>query len=1143
MAKSTRQTNLFAAEDWKKLYTTFSDADFQSYDFETIRKVMVDYLKTYYAEDFNDFIESSEYIALLDLIAFVSQSLAFRTDLNARENFLETAERRDSVIKLVKQLSYQPTRNKTSSGLLKIVSVSTSEQVRSNTGQNLARATVNWNDPSNPDWLNQFTQILNAALGSNQKIGKPYASKTINGIKTEQYNVALPTSVVPVFAYSAPVLESSAPFEVVSSSILASDNILEQDPGIRGQFGMIYQQDGQGFGSANNGFFVLFKQGQLQSLDFTLNEKLPNRIVNVNVDNINNEDVWMYSLNGNRLGEQWTLVPSTGGSNAIYNSVARNIRTTYSVNTRLNDQIDLVFGDGTFSDIPTGSFRSYFRVSNGITYRITPSDMNNISVAIPYISRSGRGETLTITASLQYTVANSSRRDTIEEIKQKAPQNFYTQNRMVNGEDYNILPYTLYPDIVKVKAVNRYSSGISRNLDIIDPTGKYSSTDLIADDGALYKESFSGTKTFTFNTRSDIATAIRNVLLPIVKMATTKHFYFDNFNSITFDNLPTKWERTTDDAVSCTGFFVDNAGNKQQIGEFTSSNRKYLLRNSLIKFTAPAGYYFDVNNVLTPGTPLLKTDKTYIWGSIQSQNGNGTNETYIAGREIGAITLTDNIPTGAIISEVYAPLTSVFSNALVLTITNLIFNNIDFGLRYDIGSVSNPNVDPWKVVSSANLDRTGDFSLNFAGDTSNNAKDSSWIIKLETDGVNYTVTYRGLYYIFASQNKVTFLNSNTRRTYDSKNNIVVKDNIKILNVNTKPGTSDKLDKDLIWEVSDNLVESDGYVDTTKILVTFADENTDGIIDDPTLFGQLSNATTPNVFFKKYFDFDNLIRYELLSEGAVYSSSGLDTKADIELQRNNYPVGSIFYASFDKKFYEIKQTNGLKSVVENTDYKGYVGRQSIYFKYRHNASDNKRIDPASSNLIDLYILTRNYDDAYRAYIEDTTNQVAEPEPVTTFELSNSYGDLFNYKMLTDSLVINSGNYKPLFGSKAVNNLQAKFQVVKNSNSTISDNELKSKIIDTINNYFALENWNFGDTFYFSELSAYLHSELGTDLSSVILVPLGTNTTFGSLYEIRCQPNEIFINAATVDNVEVVSSVLSGINASGINTTTVVKGVTY
>ena len=85
--------------------------------------------RTYYAEDYNDFIESSEFIALIDLIAFQAQSLAFRTDLNARENFLETAERKDSVLRLVKQLNYTPNRNKSANGLLKIQSINTSENI------------------------------------------------------------------------------------------------------------------------------------------------------------------------------------------------------------------------------------------------------------------------------------------------------------------------------------------------------------------------------------------------------------------------------------------------------------------------------------------------------------------------------------------------------------------------------------------------------------------------------------------------------------------------------------------------------------------------------------------------------------------------------------------------------------------------------------------------------------------------------------------------------------------------------------------------------------------------------------------------------------------------------------------------------
>ena len=47
MAKTTRQTSIFGAEDWKRIYRTYKEADFQSYDYETIRKSFVDYLRVY----------------------------------------------------------------------------------------------------------------------------------------------------------------------------------------------------------------------------------------------------------------------------------------------------------------------------------------------------------------------------------------------------------------------------------------------------------------------------------------------------------------------------------------------------------------------------------------------------------------------------------------------------------------------------------------------------------------------------------------------------------------------------------------------------------------------------------------------------------------------------------------------------------------------------------------------------------------------------------------------------------------------------------------------------------------------------------------------------------------------------------------
>ena len=46
-----------------------------------------------------------------------------------------------------------------------------------------------------------------------------------------------------------------------------------------------------------------------------------------------------------------------------------------------------------------------------------------------------------------------------------------------------------------------------------------------------------------------------------------------------------------------------------------------------------------------------------------------------------------------------------------------------------------------------------------------------------------------------------------------------------------------------------------------------------------------------------------------------------------------------------------------------------------------------------------------------------------------------------------------------------------------------------------------------------------------MSSVVLVPLDPQKYFGDLYEIRSAPNEIFVNAAGVENVQVISALTS------------------
>ena len=89
MSVTNRQNRLLLAEDWKRIYQTFRNADFRSYDFDGLRRTMISYIRENYPEDFNDYIDSSEYLALIDLIAFLGQNISYRIDLNSREMLIK----------------------------------------------------------------------------------------------------------------------------------------------------------------------------------------------------------------------------------------------------------------------------------------------------------------------------------------------------------------------------------------------------------------------------------------------------------------------------------------------------------------------------------------------------------------------------------------------------------------------------------------------------------------------------------------------------------------------------------------------------------------------------------------------------------------------------------------------------------------------------------------------------------------------------------------------------------------------------------------------------------------------------------------------------------------------------------------------
>jgi hypothetical protein len=112
--------------------------------------------------------------------------------------------------------------------------------------------------------------------------------------------------------------------------------------------------------------------------------------------------------------------------------------------------------------------------------------------------------------------ANATPRESLDQIKQRAPARYYTQNRMVNGEDYNNFPFTAYNSILKSKAIVRAAIGTSRYLDLVDNTGKYSSTNSFASDGALYETYSLPSFQFEYLTNNQIDDVIVNQVQPLL---------------------------------------------------------------------------------------------------------------------------------------------------------------------------------------------------------------------------------------------------------------------------------------------------------------------------------------------------------------------------------------------------------------------------------------------------------------------------------------------------------------------------------------------------------------------------------------------------------------------------------------------------
>lgn len=953
------------AENWERAYEAYQQVNFSAWDFNSIKESLIDYLKLYYPEDFNDFSENSDLITILELFAYISEQYAYRNDLNAHENFITVAERKESVLRLAKMLSYNASRNIPARGLVKINSIVTTEKVVDSRGNDLSNKTIYWNDPNNPNWKEHFIIVMNRVLEQEYGSVLPSDRVQVNDVIFELYslkNDPLATLTIP---FNISVSGNNYPMEVVSSR-LNEYGPYEKRPEKQQKLNMIYLSDGLGDDSENTGFFYLIKQGRLDRREMSFDGITPNQTFDVNVQNCNETDVWLNQIDPDtglivagdditaetRYGE-WQRVDIANSQNVIFNTNPN--KNKFEVQTTaqgdLENMFRIIFGDGKFSNIPNGTFEVWFRVSANEDLVIPTSSIQNFSSTFTYRDADNKSQSFSTSFSLTNPIQNAAPAETLDHIRRIASAVYYTQDRMVNGRDYNEFPLQ-DNTILKLRAINRTFAGDSKYIYWHDASGYYENVKIFGDDLVVY---------------------------------------FDRYDQVT--------------KISSSELPPDDGGSN------------YARINALL---------------LNWIQPVLQSEpyflKTVINGMAPSNIRTEFNEEEIEEIRSYLLTIISNVP-------------------------NTIYFN--YNVEEDVWSIdTSPTAEGYWFYLTSNTDQS--FTMLFKAVRT----------VMHSDTTKFVITND-------NQKVITYDTFNTN--YDT---------ISILKANV--GANDRvLNRNYLYRVMRQInIEVGSEIGTQSVhdlLVVPDDENYDAIPDDPALSYLLGSGSW--VYFHR--------------------------------ETVNDPWKFVPYSQDTLTAY----TN---SQIENDLlWKREIGREGLNFLWMHRTPRYHLVDPTPSNIIDWFIIPRSYYFNTRLWLNGIIDN--KPVPPTPFQLKSDYSNLLESKMISDTVILHPGKFKFIIGDKAEQDLQATIKVIRSSNRTLTNNQIKTAIVDAVNSFFEIDKWEFGQTFYFSELASYIHTRLPVDIVSIVLVPNNVNQIYGDLQQIVCREDEILQPSISVNDIEIITSI--------------------
>lgn len=1196
-------------EAWERAHEIFTQVNFNAFDFNSIKESLLDYTKLYFPEDFNDYIESSEFVAILELFAYVGELLAYRLDLNAHENFITTAERKESILRLAKLISYKASRNIPARGLVKMTSIQTTETVIDSQGRNLANRRITWNDPNNPDWKEQFLLVTNRVLEQEFGTVAPNERVQIEDVLFELYtfNNNPFSGGIMTFSYSVSVSGQSYPMELVPVA-LTENGPEEKRPEIDQKLSILYANDGLGDGSDTTGFLLFTKQGNLTFDVSSFDGITPNQTFEVNVNNINETDIWLNNVDADsgeilvddpyetllphlvaedlRFGE-WVEVDLANAQNILFNT--NKNRHKYEIETLDNDQIRLIFGDGEFSDIPSGTFHVWYRTSANTTLAIPRSSVANQSTSFTYNDVTGNVQTITFTFSLVSSLLNASPSETLEHIRRVAPSVYYTQDRMVNGRDYNVFMLQ-DPSILKLRAINRTFAGDSKYIAWHDPRENYEDVKLFGDDVALYwieKDPNNGALSVV-NRDLSANQLLEDIIEPL--LSTTDFFakigpelekiganpgdirrVFTN-DPYSFDVGSNEIQAITNalnNAISTTGNPVVDLFYSVIYDEWTVG----LYPNCLPSEGGSGCHPCDVETKLPPDTPDIGGCVAGPAGSIwmirvearfEGPNLSGWDVRWRTRRQIAHSEVTrfwNTNDTNRIV--VYDTLNTQTDTIVVLQANinadgdGLLDSNRNFAVlgqelvEQNLPNAGLPDIHRLSVLPE---DVTGDgiadnlsqpllFDAEFTKKWP--VEDGVYWVNTQTLELlqrgtplpgcwNSVCTLSSSPPCFSSTTQPSvpvpspddyWYNPTTGQLFQRNTSNTVWVEQTVISQDTDPLFDDA------WQLTFDPVDLAYYIDLAQVGKKYNNSSEKGFDNDIEVYvSGVRYEFEPAVGFADLAPPSNQST-ELVVSGIRFTNQNSSKLRPVSGDTVRIVVKDYVYFSRESSidpWVPIVTSDSIRSlfllddaVVD--DDKRYIRREGRYplnFAWFHFTPRLNLVDPSATNIIDIFIITLGYFTALRRWLENKTD--IEPALPTPLELRTTYASLIDNKMISDTVILHPGQFKILFGSRAISELRAKLKIVRPALSNLTDNQVKVRVVDVIRDFFNPDNWSFGESFFFTELAASIHAELGPEIDSVVLVPTYAQNQFGDMFQVQAREDELFYPDINTTDLEIVQS---------------------